>query len=213
MNVRTALMSSALLLAVLGWACEQGPTSPSALGGGSLGAAGGVSLDAASGVVLGVRPNCPDPDDPRCEPKGDGTTTFEATIIIGDSGFSAIDTVATDAFAPVPVDNKFNTGNIIDMNSVEVSIGGVDITLDFSSFSVRKRQGKLVSAKISVGDGANNRFATDFLPAFSPATILDSGFTLHVHAENAHFVRLKEHDFSVPLFTLNIGDIVYTPVP
>ena len=33
MNVRTALISSALLLAVLGWACEQqGPTSPSALG-------------------------------------------------------------------------------------------------------------------------------------------------------------------------------------
>ena len=32
MNVRTALISSTLLLAVLGWACEQGPTSPSALG-------------------------------------------------------------------------------------------------------------------------------------------------------------------------------------
>ena len=32
MNVRTALISSALLLAVLGWACEQqGPTTPSAL--------------------------------------------------------------------------------------------------------------------------------------------------------------------------------------
>ena len=29
MNVRTALISSSLLLAVLGWACEQqGPTSP-----------------------------------------------------------------------------------------------------------------------------------------------------------------------------------------
>ena len=33
MNGRTALISSALLLAVLGWACEQqGPSSPSALG-------------------------------------------------------------------------------------------------------------------------------------------------------------------------------------
>ena len=33
MNVRTALISSALLLAVLGWACEQqGSSSPSALG-------------------------------------------------------------------------------------------------------------------------------------------------------------------------------------
>ena len=32
MNVRTALISSALLVAVLGWACEQGPTSPSTLG-------------------------------------------------------------------------------------------------------------------------------------------------------------------------------------
>ena len=57
MNVRTALISSALLLAVLGWACEQqGPTSPSALatpGGVSLGAAGGVSLGAASGAILG----------------------------------------------------------------------------------------------------------------------------------------------------------------
>ena len=68
MNVRTALISSALLLAVLGWACEQGPTSPSALGtpgGGSLGAAGGVSLDAAGGVILGV--NCQDkPSHPHC---------------------------------------------------------------------------------------------------------------------------------------------------
>ena len=45
MNVRTALISSALLLAVLGWACEQqGPTSPSALG-----TPGGVTVDAAGG--------------------------------------------------------------------------------------------------------------------------------------------------------------------
>ena len=72
MNVRTALIPSALLLAVLGWACEQGPTSPSALGapgGGSLGAAGGVSLDAAGGVRLAV--DCTKkPDNPNCNGGG-----------------------------------------------------------------------------------------------------------------------------------------------
>ena len=72
MNVRTALISSALLLAVLGWACEQqGPTGPSALatpGGGSLGAAGGVSLGAASGAILGVKKDCVNnPNDRRCK--------------------------------------------------------------------------------------------------------------------------------------------------
>ncbi len=59
MNVRTALISSALLLAVLGWACQQqGPASPSALGTAavvSLGADGGVTLDAAGGDILIVK--------------------------------------------------------------------------------------------------------------------------------------------------------------
>ena len=71
MNVRTALISSALLVAVLGWACDQGPTSPSALGtpgGASLGAAG-VSLDAAGGVMLAV--SCEDkPSHPQCRSLG-----------------------------------------------------------------------------------------------------------------------------------------------
>ena len=65
MNVRTALISSALLLAVLGWACEQqGPTSPSALSTPG-GATGGVSLDAA-GAILGVKPGACPGDHPSC---------------------------------------------------------------------------------------------------------------------------------------------------
>ena len=58
MNGRTTLISSALLLAVLGWACESdSPTSPSALGtpaGGSLNTAGGDSREAAGGVSRGA---------------------------------------------------------------------------------------------------------------------------------------------------------------
>ena len=87
MNVRTALISCALLLAVLGWACEQQPTSPSALGtpaGGSLGAAGGVSLDAAGGVILGVMPDCETDDThPSCkdgEPPEDDLQRFDVTV-------------------------------------------------------------------------------------------------------------------------------------
>ena len=94
MNVRTALISSALLLAVLGWACEQqGPTTPSALatpGGGSLGAAGGVSLDAAGGAISGVKPTCPG-DHPSCkdeEPTVRPTYTVTVTGGISGSGDS-----------------------------------------------------------------------------------------------------------------------------
>ena len=59
---------------------------PSGLqGGGSLGAAG-VSLNAAGGAILGVKPNCPDPDDPRCEPKGGDGVVFEVDATLGDSG-------------------------------------------------------------------------------------------------------------------------------
>ncbi len=73
MNVRTALISSALLVAVLGWACEQGPTSPSALGTPGGSSLGGVSLDAAGGAILGANPPCVDDDErPQCKPKGDG---------------------------------------------------------------------------------------------------------------------------------------------
>ena len=83
MNVRTALISSALLPAVLGWACgQQGPTSPSALGtpgGGSLGAAGGVSLDAAGGAILGVKPTCGKKNLPPCPPPED-TPLFDVTL-------------------------------------------------------------------------------------------------------------------------------------
>ena len=77
MNVRTALISSALLLAVLGWACEQqGPTSPSALG-----TPGGVTVDAAGGVILGVKPNCE--AGPPCkdeDPPEDDPQLFDITI-------------------------------------------------------------------------------------------------------------------------------------
>ncbi len=82
MKVRTALVLSALLLAVLGWACEQGPTSPSALGapgGGSLGAAGGVSLDAAGGVISGLKPTCDTkPGHPSC--KDEEIPTYTVTV-------------------------------------------------------------------------------------------------------------------------------------
>ena len=85
MNVRTALISSALLLAVVGWACEQqGPTSPSALGtpgGGSLGAAG-VSLDAPGGVRLASCKN--DPDQPKCR---DSRQLYEVTFVRGTDIF------------------------------------------------------------------------------------------------------------------------------
>ena len=84
MNVRTALISSALLLAVLGWACEQqGPSSPSALGTPGGGSLGGVSLDAAGGAILGVKPDCPnDPSHPSCdeEPPEDDRQLYKVTV-------------------------------------------------------------------------------------------------------------------------------------
>ena len=83
MNVRTALILSALLIAVLGWACEQqGPASPSALGTPGGSSLGGVSLDAASGVRLAV--DCDKkPDNPNCNGGGGGDDDlqrFDITI-------------------------------------------------------------------------------------------------------------------------------------
>ena len=76
MKVRTALISSALLLAVLGWACDQGPTSPSALGapgGASLGAAGGVSIGADGLPILTAKDKgCPESQHPSCKPDEEG---------------------------------------------------------------------------------------------------------------------------------------------
>ncbi len=147
---------------------------------------------------------------------GGGITNFVAAITNTDhdhppfTAFPASSTVTTLGATTVLVDNKFNSGNSIAMNPVVVELsGGGYITLTLSAFSVRKRQGKLVSAKVWVGDGPN-RFATDYLLAISPATILDGGFTLELHAAHADFVRL--HDTSgIVAFTLNIDDIVYTP--
>ena len=131
MNVRTVLISSALLLAVLGWACEQqGPASPSALatpGGGSLGAAGGVTLDAASGAILGVKPDCAvDATHSSCkdEDSDGGKKTFVAEIILGDKGYDPSKTVISDE-PPFPVDNKCNSVKSVAMKPVDVLIGGV----------------------------------------------------------------------------------------
>ena len=115
MNVRTALISSALLLAVLGWACEQGPTSPSALGapgGGSLGAAGGVSLDAAGGAILGANPPCV-PLDPRpqCKPKGDGGDDGGGGAIFLSTGSEGVLGNATCAGGALETGTTFGTVN------------------------------------------------------------------------------------------------------
>ena len=85
MNVRTALISSALLLAVLGWACgQQGPASPSALGSPGGSSLGGVSLDAAGGAIVGVKPDCPDPDDHRCKPEEPTENPTYTVKVTGD---------------------------------------------------------------------------------------------------------------------------------
>ena len=137
-----------------------------------------------------------------------------AAITNDHTGFIFPDANTVTTVTTVPVDNKFNTGNSIAMNPVEVEALSGDGTtttliLPFAAFSVRKRQGKLVSAKVWVGAGGTNKFATDYLPADPPATISENGFTLHVHAADAEFVRLHDTSGTVA-FRLNIADIVYT---
>ena len=162
------------------------------------------------GVVPQFARKC---DSPPCPKDSDGGVKTNFVAAITNVDFSGTLTTET-----VPVDNKFNTGNSIDMDLVVVDALSSDgtrtpVNLTFAAFSVRKRQGKLVSAKVWVGAGGTDKFATDYLllPA-GPATILDEGFTLHVHAELAEFVRLHDTSGTVA-FTLNIGDIVYTPAP
>ena len=163
------------------------------------------------GLVPQFAKKCPSPP---CGGGEGGTTTFEGAITNDDQpDFNPDSTVTTPLGTTVPVDNKFNTGNNIAMNPVDVVLSdGTTLTLHLTAFSVRKRQGKLVSAKVWVGNGGTNKFATDYLPADPPVTISDSGFTLHVHAENAEFVRLHDTSGTVA-FRLNIVDIVYTPAP
>ena len=99
MNVRTALISSALLLAVLGWACQQqGPASPSALSTPG-GAAGGVSLDAAGGVTVGVKPGVTCPGHPSCpkdEEPTDGDLQRFNVIVTSTSGHISSATQTTN---------------------------------------------------------------------------------------------------------------------
>ena len=218
MNVRTALISSALLLAVLGWACEQqGPASPSALatpGGGSLGAAGGVSLDAAGGAILGVKAPCPPPEGtephPSCKDKDSDGGKFVAAITRGDkggdNGYDPSKTVIS-AGPPFPVDNKCNS-RVVRMEPITAS-DGTDLT--HLKLRVNKCKSNFhVSVKVWVGDGGGNRFATVYLPG-NPSFLPD-GVTLHVHAGKeriAEFFRLDDTT-GTPAFTLNIADIEYT---
>ena len=170
MNVKTALISSALLLAVLGWACEQqGPASPSALGtpgGVSLGAASGVSLDAASGAILGVKEKtCP--GHPSCKDEDSDGGKFVAAITNPDHpGASFSDppdgpTVTSDG--PFAVDNKCNSG--VEMLNEDLRPGGTPITLTHLKLRVNKCKSNFhVSVKVWVGDGGGNNFATVYLP-------------------------------------------------
>ena len=210
MNVRTALISSALLLAVLGWACEQqGPASPSALatpGGGSLGAAGGVSLDAAGGAIVGVKP-C---DDPPCKPKDDGgKKTFVATMTT-DTGFpdgtgrwDEDDNRFTITTPEFPVDNKCNSENIvlIDLDTPN------RIHLTQLELEVRKCRMGAAAVKVWVVSAAGTRFATHYMRG-EPSLLVEDSVTFHVHKENERFFRLDD----TMAFRLNIADIKYTLV-
>ena len=220
MNVRTALISSALLLAVLGWACEQqGPASPSALstpGGVSLGAASGVSLDGGGGVRLAV--DCDKkPDNPNCNGgdggDGGGKKTFVAEIIlgdktpVGDKGYDPSKTVIS-AEPPFPVDNQCNSGNSVPMT--QITAGG--IRLNQLALEVKQCHTNYhVSVKVSVGDDeGKNWFATDYLPVFRITAVADDSVTLRVHngkEDIAEFFRLDDGTFA---FMLNIADIKYT---
>ena len=200
MNVRTALISSALLLAVLGWACEQqGPASPSALatpGGGSLGAAGGVSLDAPGGAILGVKKDCENKpeDDPRCEPKdGGGKTSFEAAITNPDhTGFPDLPDFPGPTVTSVgtfPVDNKCNSENIVDMVDVDRRDLKDDsrLTLTHLALEVKKCRNPFSGVKVRVAADDGTNFVTRYLPG-NPSEFLEDSVTLHVHA-NAWLVR------------------------
>ena len=135
------------------------------------------------------------------------TTTFVAAITNGHTTF--VGPTPTLTTPTTVVDNKFNTGNSIPMNQVDVVLSDLStLTLTLAAFSVRKRQGKLVSAKVWVGAGGTDKFATDYLPAVSPVTISDSDFTIELHVADAEFVRLHDTSGTVA-FTLNIDDIEY----
>ena len=80
MNVRTALISSALLLAVVGWACEQqGPTSPSALATGAQGQVTTLTAVGAgdSGIQQGRKPCEPNDSNPKCR---DSRQLYNVTV-------------------------------------------------------------------------------------------------------------------------------------
>ena len=121
MNVRTALISSALLLAVLGWACEeQGPTSPSGLGTpGGAAWARPVSAWTPPGLSWGrsrgsapPHPSCPDE-----EPPEDDVQRFDLTLTGGDI-FSVPATITIKA------GNGSNPGLLLE-----------NVTLDLSFFN------------------------------------------------------------------------------
>ena len=102
------------------------------------------------------------------------------------------------------------------MNPITASNG---IRLTHLALGVQIMQGKITAVKVWVGNramGATNVFATDYLSDFPPATISDTGFTVHVHkgppGAPADFVRFHDKTGTVA-FTLNIPDVVYTPAP
>ena len=221
MNVRTALISSALLLAVLGWACEQqGPTSPSALSTPG-GAAGGVSLDAAGGVRLAV--DCTKkPDNPNCNGSGGdgggGGTTFLATYT-PDAGFDATDPTLTTSIAlPTgPALGKygcdfFNEG-MNPLPVISVTTGSI-VILTHGYMDAELKKGKIVGLKfwLLTEDGVIWRTENGSLPIDPPVAPSDAGFTLHVHKNNVLLGGGRKWCCR-RLGTISIGDIVYTPAP
>ena len=212
MNVRTALISSALLLAVLGWACEQqGPASPSALGTPGGSSLGGVTLDGGGGVRLA---SCKkEPDQPKCNGGGDGggggKKTFQATMTT-DTGFPVNNRFTITTPERFPVDNKCNSGNTVDMDDInrrDVRDDSRLWTLTHLALEVKKCRNPFSGVKVWVTADDGTNFATRYLPG-NPSVFLEDSFTLHVHA-NAWFFDTT----TTKAFKLNIADIEYTAAP
>ena len=218
MNVRTALISSALLLAVLGWACEQqGPTSPSALGtpgGGSLGAAGGVSIGPDGLPILTAKGG-------RGKPGGDGDVTpMVANFTDGD-----LSPIPSKTLINTPSDVTFGK-NLLISNTFAIrpltptGQTGPDVTFQSAYLTARldNKTGEIASVKVWLSDTLSIRnhnvlWHTDKMPVENKALPNPDGFTIEVDLDNVPLHAKGDKGVPASRGSISVGHLVYTPVP
>ena len=205
MNVRTALISSALLLAVLGWACEsQAPTAPTSLGPAAVGvSSGSVASGTSASGALGVKPG---------GGRGKNAVVFDVDAL---QHGCPVKTNALISDVPGQTAEKGGLQIRWEAGEVSVTVSGVVLTGPaFLNAGLVDNKGRIEAVALEmILDADGTRYSTGQIP-IAPVTPSAGGFEIHVHADNITVSQRKRRSGGPVVATVGtmcFGDLVFTP--